>query len=350
MKKNNITQKLDSERKDLEEKFKKKKGGVLEMKTAKQWMIDASSRPIPMQLLGSLFYEEELSILFADTNVGKSILAVQLADALSKGKGMIGLKNEAGTTKVLYLDFELSDKQFEMRYSNNNVAYCFHENFLRAQIDLEQLGESDEKLEHLILQSIEQNVLEKEIKVIIIDNITFLGNDMEKSRHALPLMKELQALKKKYHLSFLILSHVPKKDNSKPITNNDVAGSKMLINFADSAFAIGKSSEDPGMRYIKQIKVRNSEEMYGSNNVLVCELLKQGSFLQFKLIGMDYENNHLESHSVKNESDIDFQDSIKELLINNPELSNREIAKTLETNHQKVGRHIEKMKLSGTLV
>ena len=90
--------------------------------------------------------------------------------------------------------------------------------------------------------------------------------------------------------------------------------------------------------------------MYGGNNVLICELLKQGSFLQFKLIDMDYEHNHLENNIVKNESDSDFQDSIKELLIKNPEISNREIAKILDSNHQKVGRHIEKMKLSGTLV
>lgn len=350
MKKDKITQKLDVERAEMEEKFKENNKEILTIKPAYQWMKEASKRPIPNQLLGSLFYEHELSILFADTNVGKSILAVQLADALSKEKGMLGLENEAGPMKVLYLDFELSDKQFEMRYSNNGIAYSFHENFRRAQINLEQLGSINEKLENLIIKAIETNVLLKGIQVVIIDNLTFLGNDMEKAKNALPLMIELQSLKKKHNISILILAHIPKKDNSKPITNNDVAGSKMLINFVDSAFAIGKSSEDSSVRYIKQIKVRNSEEMYGSNNVLICELLKQGSFLQFKFIDYDSEFNHLEAFTAKNQSDQDFQLQIKELKENNPNISNREIATALDTSHQRIGRHIKKMIKSGMLV
>lgn len=350
MKKNKVTNKLDAERIVLEEKFKDKKRDILTVKSANQWMEESSLRPTPKRLIGSLCYEGELTLLFADTNVGKSILGVQIGDAISKGKGMLGLVNEAEEKKVLYIDCELSDKQFEIRYSHNNTHYNFHENFKRAQINLDKYEETDEKLETLILKAIETNVTVKGIKVIIIDNLTFLGNDMEKSRNAMPLMRELQALKKKHNLTILILAHTPKRDNSKPITNNDVAGSKMLINFADSAFAIGRSAITPSMRYIKQIKVRNAEEMYGSNNVLVCELLKQDSFLQFKFIDMDSEYNHLENYNANNNKDEDFQTNIKNLLIEDPDISNREIAKQLGgVCHKKVARHIKKLNLRGSL-
>ena len=40
------------------------------------------------------------------------------------------------------------------------------------------------------------------------------------------------------------------------ITSNDLAGSKRLYNFFDSVFAIGKSAQDGGLRYVKQLKVR----------------------------------------------------------------------------------------------
>ena len=349
MEKSEITKKLDAEREKFEANFEKTNKSVLTVKPASQWMKEASSRPTPKQLLGSLFHEQELCILFADTNVGKSILAVQLADALSKGKGMLGLQNEAGAKKVLYLDFELSDKQFQLRYTINGVEYLFHENFSRCEINIDFLAKSKESIEKLIIQAIETNVLENNIEVVIVDNITFLGNEMEKSKNALPLMKDLQALKKKHQLSFLILAHTPKKDPSKPISNNDVAGSKMLMNFADSSFAIGKSSEDSSIRYIKQIKVRNCEEQYGFNNVLVCEIIKPNSLLKFNFIDYDSEQNHLENYTVKNQSDQEFQNQIKSLLDTNPDISLREIASKIGSTHPKVGRHIEKMKKSGML-
>ena len=56
-------------------------------------------------------------------------------------------------------------------------------------------------------------------------------NLSEKAKDALPLMKHLKVLKNKYNLSILALAHTPKRDLTKPITRNDLQGSKMLINF-----------------------------------------------------------------------------------------------------------------------
>ena len=53
----------------------------------------------------------------ATTNLGKSILAVQLGDSISRGVAIPGFRLEAAPQKVRYIDFELSDKQFEVRYS-----------------------------------------------------------------------------------------------------------------------------------------------------------------------------------------------------------------------------------------
>jgi hypothetical protein len=76
--------------------------------------------------------------LFADTNVGKSILAVQIADNVARGEAYGLLCCETKAQKVIYFDFELSDKQFEGRYSEKNNDYFtnhyqFSENFYRAE-------------------------------------------------------------------------------------------------------------------------------------------------------------------------------------------------------------------------
>lgn len=80
--------------------------GVMSIKTANRTILEASLLPTPRALWDSFWYEGELSCLFADSNVGKSILAVQIADRIAR------------TDNVLYLDFELSEKQFQLRYTS----------------------------------------------------------------------------------------------------------------------------------------------------------------------------------------------------------------------------------------
>ena len=68
----------------------------------------------------------------------------------------------------------------------------------------------------------------------------------------------------------------------------------MLINFCDSAFALGESQQDTRVRYFKQLKARNTEVKYHSDQVGVCELIKPGNFLHFKWLGYGAEREHLQ--------------------------------------------------------
>eukprot|EP00975_Prorocentrum_lima_P024004 5051437-Prorocentrum_lima.AAC.2 len=52
--------------------------GVMSIKTANRTILEASLLPTPRALWDSFWYEGELSCLFADSNVGKSILACLL--------------------------------------------------------------------------------------------------------------------------------------------------------------------------------------------------------------------------------------------------------------------------------
>src|SRR5690554_7634900 len=106
--------------------------GLLEVKTANSWIEQASKRPIPRMLFSEFWYEQELCILFADTNVGKTILAVQIADSISRVHPISGFKLEANSQKVIYCAFDLNDKQFQGRYSRNyNETHVFSDNVLR---------------------------------------------------------------------------------------------------------------------------------------------------------------------------------------------------------------------------
>ena len=311
-------------------------------KPANQWIEEAKSRPIPKMLFGELWYEGELCILFADTNTGKSILAVQIADSISKGEPICNFQLEVVPQKTVYFDFELSDKQFEKRCSNNYTEhYSFSDNFIRAEINTEApMPKEFKSFEEYLVHSIYKIIETHNPKVIIIDNITYLKADNERAKDALSLMKEIKAICKKCNISILILAHTPKRDSSYPITKNDLAGSKMLINFCDSAFAIGESTVGKSTRYIKQIKQRNTECVYHSDNVAIFEINQKHSLLNFEFMGYDYELNHLTDNSIN-----DKEKRNSEILeLSNEGLSNVEIAEKLGVTEGAVRYQLKKMK------
>jgi hypothetical protein len=271
--------------------------GLLRTKTANDWMKQEFGKPAARPLFGSLWLENELCILFADTNMGKSILAVQIGNCLTKCSSFQPFYNQVNESlKVLYVDFELSAKQFEARYIQKPQfdSHIFSPNFYRSEFNPEADDGivSNDYGEH-IQDAISAAVSDTKANVLIIDNITYAGNGTQNANTALPLMKALKALKIKFGLSILVLAHTPKRNACKPLTVNDLQGSKMLINFADSAFAIGQSYALPGTRYIKQIKQRNQKEEYGENNICLISQEKHINFLRYKFEGYAREADHL---------------------------------------------------------
>ncbi|MCF2506856.1 AAA family ATPase [Dyadobacter sp. CY107] len=309
--------------------------GLFIVQTASQWIEQAKERPIPKMLFGQFWFEFEICILFADTNLGKSILAVQIGNSISKGEHIRGFPLEAEKQMILYFDFELNDKQFESRYSMNyQQHYTFDDNFIRIEIDPDATVPEDRTFDEFLRDSIESSLLATNAKVLIIDNLTYLSNETEKARDALPLMKHLKALKSKYNLSILVIAHTPKRDLSKPITRNDLAGSKMLINFTDSCFTVGESASDKNLRYLKQIKVRQNEFIYDGENVCVCQLHKPNNFVEFELINYGSEREHLK---IVTEKDRENQTAeIKELKAQGK--SYRDIGASLGISHMTVCR------------
>lgn len=316
--------------------------GLFTVKSANQVIDEAKNRPTPSKLFGQLWWEHDVCILFSDSNLGKTILAYQIADAISCGKNAInGLENEAQPQIVLYFDFELSDKQFEERFKDDvsGMHYKFSPNLMRVEInpdadDYPDDGDFEGRLKQDIIDCIEQT----NAKVIVIDNITYMNPDNEKAKNAIPLMQWIKKVGRKYNLSILVLAHTPKRNTSNPLTKNDLAGSRNLYNFCDGCFAIGESSKDNSIRYIKELKQRHTYYKYDSNNVVVCEIVKRDNFTQFYLIGYGFESEHL-----RQINDTDREELIeraKELSLQGK--SQREIAHELGISPATVNNYLKK--------
>lgn len=303
--------------------------GLFTRKSANAWVDVAKDLPKPCHLFDEFWCEGEVCILFSDSNLGKSILAVQIADSISSGKAIDGFVMDAVPQRVLYFDFEMSAKQFEIRVCDDNGNhYHFDDNFERLEMDNIDSMPDDIRFEDYLHQEVESVIEETNARVIIIDNITWLKNGTETAKDALPLMKWIHQLSRTRGLSTLLLAHTPKRLQCNPITQNDLQGSKMLMNFCDSCFAIGGSSQGINTRYLKQIKFRNGSLKYSTDNVAVCEISKTDpdNFVHFRMDRCGFESEHLVKLDDNMKTDI--RNQVKEL--SEKGLSQRDIA-------QKVG-------------
>ena len=265
------------------------------IKTAAEWLKTTEKPNYDTMLFGEFWYEGELCFLFADTNVGKSILAVQIGNAISRGEPIPGFRMRPQPQTVLYFDFELSARQFEKRYTSDVQGYYkFSPNFYRVVFNPEATNARKFATYADYVNNALENILTvSEARIIIIDNITCLRTGTQAAAGAIRLMRSLQQIKNRYGLSILVLAHTPKRNPARPVTRNDLQGSKMLLNFTDSAFAIGESQTQARMRYLKQIKQRSTEETYGPTNVCMCHIIKPQNFLSFQFTGSSNEAAHL---------------------------------------------------------
>lgn len=268
---------------------------------AGEWIDIAKRSPAQIELFGDLWRQGELAIMFADTGVGKSILAVQIADALARGQPIEPVTMPTEPRRVLYLDFELSFTQFSERYARTSEdgkayedEYKFHENFLRGEIEWDEgVPKRFRNFAEFMFCSIESSLRSNQADVLIVDNITYLSSGTANSSTALGLMQNLKFLKERLAVSILVLAHTPKRPFSQQLTINDLQGSKMLSNFADSVFCVGVSHFDRGVRYIKHIKRRSGEITHDASNVLIYRIEKPDNFIRFAFMSTGYERECL---------------------------------------------------------
>ncbi|NRA49993.1 MAG: AAA family ATPase [Phaeodactylibacter sp.] len=312
--------------------------------SARQWLEQAATKPMPKQLFDQFWFEGELSVLFSSTNTGKSVLAVQIATDIASGIQRDPWRVTCGARTVLFFDFELSDRQFARRYSEQiNDRYDNLYKFPKRLIRYERQPAAPPKGMDMVdyyIESITQEVKRHDAKIIVIDNITWINAKLQRGDEAGEFLQKLNNLKASEGLSILLIAHTPKRDATSPITINDLAGSARVMDFLDSAFAIGSSTQDPQLRYIKQIKVRECEKTYSDENVMVCMLEKPLNFLQYRFVDYANERDHLKqlSDSARSEQHADVHELRRE------GYSIRAIADTLNLSKSKVDRLLKDYK------
>src|SRR6476661_2951905 len=116
---------------------------LLRSRPAAEWFSESANDPPPRRLLGDLWLEGELCVLFGDTGRGKSVFATQVADAIARGAAVPPFAAEVPPQKVLYFDFEMTTAQFAARYSAAGKVHPFSPNLIRVEMLAERAQPDD---------------------------------------------------------------------------------------------------------------------------------------------------------------------------------------------------------------
>ena len=289
-------------------------GGGFHVERMNQCIDDAHQLPPLVSLYPDIVLEGDLSIIFGQSGIGKTIFAMQIARYIA----------ESGK-RLLYVDCEMTPRQLGNRYETPN----FPPTFLRAEMDREHPAED-------VLKGIEEVAVANHVEVVFIDNITALGQSLDRSADAGALMASLNTLKKKYNWTLVVLNHVPKMfSGNVPLSLSAMQGSAKINQLIDDAIGIAQSSIDSNLVYVKQCKWRNGELTMGADHVAVYERCKdEDGNLGFISRGFGTEQEHL---SIENSNEREeMKTRVREL--SNKGMTQTAIAEQLGISQSKVSR------------
>ena len=246
-------------------------GGGFHVERMNQCIDEAHQLPPLVPLYPNIVLEGDLSIIFGQSGIGKTIFAMQIARYIA-----------------VYVDCEMTPRQLGNRYGTAN----FPPTFLRAEMDREHPSED-------VLKGIEEVAVANHVQVVFIDNITALGQSLDRSADAGTLMASLNTLKKQYNWTLVVLNHVPKMFSGyQPLSLSAMQGSAKINQLIDDAIGIAQSCIDSNLVYVKQCKWRNGELTMGADHVAVYERCKDGyGNLGFVSRGFGTEQEHLSIES-----------------------------------------------------
>jgi RecA-family ATPase len=289
----------------------------------------------PRKLFGNFFYENEIALLLGDTNVGKTALAYDITFAVDNGYNYWRepMCEVPGEKNIVFYDLENSKRQFAARYVHKNFTL---KNITRVEFDQRNINLLSRDC---FLEDVENRINIQIPNLFVIDNLSYLLNSAS-AKESIEFMKRLKSLKETNPcVSILIIAHTKKRNMGRVLDQNDLYGSKFLMNFVDSAFGLGASVIDSSTRYLKQIKTRSSEKYN-----LVAELEIEGDpYLHFELVEWTPECNHMkQGHSRETVITDAIAEQIEELVADG--YSVREIANAIGVSKSSVGRFTRELK------
>ena len=259
---------------------------IFETRTANDCTRTPAAKKQQYDLFGPLWRTGEVAVLVGESGVGKSLLAVQIAESIARGRPVrtgngsdripasgnyqfstLNSQLKAPAQPVLYLDLQHSDAQFAERYRCSSpvpgklpVRYRFSSKLSRTSYGDLRIPEAFRgDVARYYRHSLNRMLTSSEAKVLIVDNLSLLDPRSSGAAAAIRTMQMLKRIARVHGFSILVLA----QSKQKVRIQKSAAGNSYSLFFtihsslsesADSVFALGRTSFDESMRYIKPLK------------------------------------------------------------------------------------------------
>ncbi|WP_242118539.1 AAA family ATPase [Aestuariivivens sediminicola] len=230
--------------------------------------IQSKDIELPKKVIGDLIYLNELTVLFAYSGRGKSIIAFQIAHCVATGSNLdlgnnISLVNECNPMNVIYFDYEMKEVQVKDRLGSKELP----DNLYRSSLNR---GENEGENPKEIFERIKCEAERVNAKFIVIDNMSKISSiDLTKGNEVKSFLEPLHQLSLYDGYTILLIGHTTlSADAFIPLEKKHLFGSSYIGNYMDAMVGIGMTNSDEKQYYIKQLKTRINAEVYGGNNVI----------------------------------------------------------------------------------
>jgi hypothetical protein len=150
-----------------------------------------------------------------------------------------------------------------------------------------------------LLSAIERNVVDSKAAAIVVDNISAIITDPCDRRFVRDFLKSLNVIRERYDLAVLVIGHTRRHSRYEPLSVSNAACATTISDLCDSVFAIGQSTTDPALRYIKQLKNRSGEITYDALHVIPAVIVRQNHGLFFEMHEVTQESRLIDRISAE---------------------------------------------------
>ncbi|HYJ90919.1 MAG TPA: AAA family ATPase [Pyrinomonadaceae bacterium] len=236
--------------------------GRVRLRRMNECFVKTDHLPRAEALFDAFWREGELALLFGPAGIGKSVLAMQVAEAVARGRGIGRFAMPMYRRRVLYVDLVMSDAEIQRRYSyragvmGELKTYKFSGSLYHDRPeDISKLGDW-----------LREAVREDGIRVVVVDDLSAVRQTADGTRETLRLMRELKKVKEELGISILVLADSMEPRRGSTGSEADLGRSRVLCDVADSVFAMGRAGRNASDRRLVQLRSRNAEPVWNAYN------------------------------------------------------------------------------------
>lgn len=196
--------------------------------------------------------EGSTGLITGVAKTGKTTFAENLAISISVGKNeFFGFEIDGGPRKVLFVNLEESYRirsrrnQKQISRLNQKELDLFSKNFISTPVDFPEFINTEEDW-----NTLRDYIIASEAEVVFIDSLThmFLG----KIEDSTPSRKFIENFSEKLSVlnKTIIIVHHNTKGNEKPIDQDSVAGSRVILQFFQYAWGLANIPTAQGGNYL----------------------------------------------------------------------------------------------------